>query len=95
MFGKKEYDLGLPWQKIVALQELGRIEEATLMASKEAAEGGDFNALLDIYLSQGMYEEVMQFFRERWGSIDEFLVEYPLERFDSADSLMQLALASQ
>jgi TolB-like protein/Flp pilus assembly protein TadD len=88
-------ELGLPWQKIVALQELGRIEEATLLASKEAAEGGDFNALLDIYLSQGKWEEVMHFFRERWGSIDEFLVENPLERFDSVDSLMQLALASQ
>ena len=88
-------ELDMAWMKITALRELGRTEEATMLARKEAADGGDFHGLLNLSLDPGQYSDVVKFFDDRWGSVDTFLDEFSMERIGSKNTALQLAQACQ
>jgi len=84
---------GVPWQRIFALYELGRTEEATILAWEEANSGEDVTSLIALLVNTGQSEEAIKFFEERWDSLDEFEAEYPPLGSGDIGSLMDIGYA--
>ena len=68
---------GIPWQRIVALYYLERMEEATILAWELANSGEDVTSIIGLLVNQGKPEEAIRFLEERWDSLDAFEMEYP------------------
>jgi TolB-like protein len=81
---------GIPWQRIVALYYLDRMEEATILAWELANSGEDMSAVIGILANTGKPEEAVRFFEERWDSLDAYLAEFPNE---GAGTLMDIAFS--
>jgi len=84
---------GIPWQRIVALYYLGRIEEASILAWELANSGEDVSAVIGILVNTGKPEEAIRFFEERWDSLEAFEAEYPLLGSGDAGTMMDIAYA--
>jgi tetratricopeptide (TPR) repeat protein len=83
----------LPWQRAVALWVLGRTEEATILAWEMADSGKDVTTLIGLLANSGRQEKAIQFFEQRWGSLDAFEKEYPPLGNGDIGSLLDLAFA--
>jgi TolB-like protein len=84
---------GIRWQRMVALYYLGRIEEATILAWERANSGEDVGGVIGILVNTGKPEEAVQFFEERWDSLDAFEAEYPPLGSGDVGTLMDIAFA--
>jgi TolB-like protein len=84
---------GVRWQRIYALSILGRLEEATILAWEEANSGEDVTTLIGLLANSGRQQEAVQFFEERWDSIDAFVEEYPPLGRGNVGGLLDLAFA--
>ena len=84
---------GNTWQRFIALWELGRTEEATLLAQEQAGSGEDIGMLVYLLIDSGQEEEAVRFFKERWDSVDAFVVDYPPLGRGDVGTLLDLAWA--
>jgi TolB-like protein len=95
LWGTHQYeqlaDLGIPFQRIYALEILGQREEATILAYEEAA-SGNIGALFGQLVVSGRYTDLVRFFENRWPDLDAFEADYPHD--DSGHwQMMDLAFA--
>jgi tetratricopeptide (TPR) repeat protein len=67
-----------PGLRIEALYHLGRMEEATILAYERANSGEDVGSLIGILANSGKPEQMVEFFEERWDSLDAFEEDHPL-----------------
>ncbi|MEJ8569576.1 tetratricopeptide repeat protein [Elongatibacter sediminis] len=84
---------GHPWQRIIALQALGRLEEAILLAQQEAGKGDDVGSLIGLLANSGRPEEAVEFIEDRWDSLDAYEADYPLLGGGGVDTMLDIALA--
>ena len=54
------------------------MEEATILAWERANSGEDVNSLIAILANSGKPDQLVQFFEERWDSLDAFEQDHPL-----------------
>jgi len=84
---------GHPWQRVVALRALGRLEEATLLAQEEATSGTDVSTLISLLANTGQQAAAVAFFEERWPDFDAFEQDYPLLGDVGIEVMLDLAYA--
>jgi len=84
---------GAPWQRILALQMLGRTEEATLLARKEADSGENVSSLIFLLANFGRPDDAIRFFEERWTSLDAYEKDYPPLGRGEVGTLLDIAYA--
>jgi tetratricopeptide (TPR) repeat protein len=81
LLGTRQYDRaaeqGVPWIRVLALNVLGRKEEAELLAT-ELANTGDVWLLLQLLYQSGQYARVVQFVESRWTDLAELEAQYPI-----------------
>ena len=82
-----------PWQRFIALWTLGRTEEATLLAQEQAASGETVGMMILLLAESGRAEDVVQFFDDRWDSVDAFVTEYPPMGRGGVGTLLDMAWA--
>ncbi len=63
--------------KALALDRLGRIEEALLLAGDWISKGNDPDPYLEILLNNGRFEEIIPFTASRWKTLDELERAFP------------------
>ncbi len=73
---EKAAEEGHPWHKAVALNYLGRQEEALMIGQKQAAEG-EVSTLIGQYHRAAQYEQLIEFIESRWADLGAFEAEYP------------------
>jgi TolB-like protein/Tfp pilus assembly protein PilF len=84
---------GTPRQRIIALRVKDRTEEAIILARELADSGEDIGSLLGVLNSLGRTEEVVQFFEDRWPSLDAFEKDYPLVGAGGFGNMLDIAYA--
>jgi tetratricopeptide (TPR) repeat protein len=84
------FEDGIPWQRIVALYYLGRMEEANILAWEFANSGENVGMLISLLINQDKSKEAVRFFEERWDSLDAYMAEFPDE---GAGTLMDIAFS--
>jgi TolB-like protein len=63
--------------RVAGLWRLDRTEEATIVAWELANSGQDVSTLIWLLANSGRQKEAVQFFEERWDSLDAFEKDYP------------------
>jgi hypothetical protein len=61
----------------MALQQLGRIEEATLLSRKWFEDSGQVFALFHTWVNAGQYEAIVEFTEQRWPDLAAFREDVP------------------
>jgi TolB-like protein/lipoprotein NlpI len=84
---------GNPFQQFIALWFLGRTEEATLLAQEQASSGEGVGMMILLLTDAGRARDVVQFFDERWDSVDAYVSDYPPMGRGSVGTLLDLAWA--
>jgi TolB-like protein len=84
---------GTTWQRMIALYYLGRIEEASILAWDRANSGEDVGTIIGIMVNTGQQKEAVQFFEERWDSLEAYEEEYPALGGGGVGTLMDIAYA--
>jgi tetratricopeptide (TPR) repeat protein len=69
-------EVGHPWHKAIALNNLGRPEEA-LMITQDLAAEGNVGPLINMLNQKGEPEELVKFVESHWPDLDAFETEYP------------------
>ncbi len=69
---------GHPWQRIIGLWALDRVEEATLLAQQQADSGNDIGSLIGVLANSGRQQAAVDFVEQRWASLQELEDAYPL-----------------
>ena len=67
---------GAPWLRVVALDLLGRTEEAGMLAAELAANGEIRPLVQHLYVS-GQHRKLVDWFESNWTDLDEFERAYP------------------
>jgi TolB-like protein/cytochrome c-type biogenesis protein CcmH/NrfG len=70
-------EIGTDNFKALALDRLGKIEEALLLAGDWVSKGNDPNLYLHILVNNGRFEEVIPFTESRWKTLDEIERAFP------------------
>jgi len=70
-------EMGTDNFKALALDRLGRTEEAMLLGVKWVSEGNDPGFYLNVLVNNGRFKEVIQFIESRWKSLDELDRAFP------------------
>jgi tetratricopeptide (TPR) repeat protein len=65
-----------PWHRAIALDNLGRQEEALMIGQKQAAEG-EVSTLIGEYYRTRQFQKLVDFVEERWPDLAAFEKEYP------------------
>jgi TolB-like protein len=84
-------EAGLPWHRAVALNALGRQEEALMIGQQQAAEG-EVSTLISQYYRAGQYEQLIEFIESRWADLGAFEAEYPASGTGYSD-MIEIAYA--
>ena len=84
---------GHPWQRVVALYELDRHEEATLLAQQLATSGEDVGILIGLLANTGQREAAVKFFEERWPDLDAYEAAYPTLGEGGVGTMLDIAYA--
>ena len=69
-------ELDMPWAKSIALSQLGRREEAMIIAKEEASQGRIGRLVGELY-TNGQYKELITFIESRWPDLATIEAEYP------------------
>jgi tetratricopeptide (TPR) repeat protein len=69
-------DIDTRFFKAASLNALGRTEEATILAYKDAA-SGDFGGLINLLSGERRHAELIEFIESRWGNLDAFQEDSP------------------
>jgi TolB-like protein len=86
-------DEGHPWQRVIALNGLGRTEEATLLAEAEARTGNDVGTLIALLVNTGQQQEAVRFLEERWPDLGAYERDYPILGSGGVGTMLDIALA--
>jgi len=84
---------GIEQQRAFALVQLGRMEEATLLAEKLAATGEDPSWLIGLLANYGQEDEMVRWFDQRWPDLAAYEAEYPSVGPGDAGTLLDIAYA--
>ncbi len=68
---------GEEWLPVIALQHLGRVEEASLLALKRAEEVADVGTLFAFLNTAGRSPELVSYLEERWPDLDALRADFP------------------
>lgn len=79
--------------KSLALDQLGRTEEAILLADQWVSEGNNPLFVLEILMRHGRFEEAIAFIETRWPSLDALEKAFPERSGYGAELLVLLAKA--
>jgi tetratricopeptide (TPR) repeat protein len=82
-----------PTFKVLALWQLGRKEEAALLAYDIASSDVNVGILFQFLNGEDRSEELISFLEERWASLDEFQVDFPPFSLVGYDEMSAVALA--
>lgn len=97
LIGTQQYqralDEGDHFQKVVPLYELGRRDEAYVLARNFAAEG-DLGNLFYLFIRENREQELIDYVEERWPNIEAFALENPGNEY-GFDTISYLAYAYQ
>ncbi|HKX55827.1 MAG TPA: tetratricopeptide repeat protein, partial [Xanthomonadales bacterium] len=85
---------GYWWTQALAMQQLGRIEEATLLA-KKWADAGDVAVYFAILNATDRSNELVDYLEARWPNLDAFAVAFPSEGYFGWSVMNDVALAYQ
>ena len=84
---------GHPSQRAIALWQLDRLEEATLLARKEADSGSDVGTLIGLLVNSGQQQAAVKFVEERWADLEAFEADYPLLGDSGPGVMLDIAFA--
>jgi TolB-like protein len=84
---------GAPWQRVIGLNALGRLEESTILAREIANIGEDVGTLMGLLANTGRQEEMIGFFEERWPSLDAFDKDFPILGTGGVNTMLDIAYA--
>jgi TolB-like protein/cytochrome c-type biogenesis protein CcmH/NrfG len=81
ILGTQQYErlaeMGADNFKSLALNRLGRTEEALLLADEWSRKGNDPVFFFEILIDHGRFEEVVSFLESRWETLDDFERAFP------------------
>jgi TolB-like protein/Tfp pilus assembly protein PilF len=77
-----------------AMQHLGRVEEATLLAQKWADQG-NVGELFRLLNATGRSTELVEYLESRWDSLDAFAIAFPSHGYFGWQEMLDVALAYQ
>jgi len=78
--------------RIIGLQHMGRIEEATLLAQRWAADG-EIVPYLTLLNTSGQSENLVNYLEERWPTPADFEADFHVNGYVGYGSMIQVALA--
>jgi hypothetical protein len=78
---------------VIALNGLGRTEEATLLAEAEARTGNDVGTLIALLVNTGQQQEAVRFLEERWPDLGAYERDYPILGSGGVGTMLDIALA--
>jgi tetratricopeptide (TPR) repeat protein len=84
---------GIQLQRSTALIELGRMEEALILARKMADSGENPTWLIGLLANYGKPEQAVAFVEERWDSLESFAKDFPTETGRGASVMLDIAYA--
>jgi TolB-like protein len=83
----------VPFFRIVGLWNLGRTEEATILARERAHSGEGVDALIHLLANSGRHEEAIRFIEDRWDSLEALEKEFPPLGTGGLTMMLDIALA--
>jgi TolB-like protein len=84
---------GAPWQRVIGLNALDRMEEATILAQEIAQLGEDVGTLFGLLANTGRQAEMIRFFEERWSSLGAFDEDFPILGTGGVGTMLNIAYA--
>jgi tetratricopeptide (TPR) repeat protein len=84
---------GHPWQRVIALRELDRLEEATQLAQQLATSGEDVSTLIGLLVNSGQQAAAVQFIEERWSDLDALEAAFPTLGDSGPGLMLDIAFA--
>ena len=84
-----------PRWRVVALQRLGRMEEAFILATELASKGENFGALVNFLGRNERFEELIKFVESRWPDLDAWEMDFPSRSGFGNNQLALIAHAYQ
>jgi len=88
---QKLAELDVDWARSIALSQLGRKEEAMIIANEMASEGRIGRLVSEYYLN-GQHKELITFIESRWPDLAAIEAEYP-DGGDGFDLMLDIANA--
>jgi TolB-like protein len=85
--------VGAPWQRIRALNELGRKEEAMLIIREQVEEDQQLGFLLDNFMVERQYQQMVEFVESNWEDLDAFEADQSAANGFGSGGLLDLAYA--
>jgi len=85
---------GYRWARVNAMQHLGRVEEATLLAQEWAAQGEVLN-LLSLLNDTGRSAELVGYVEARWPELESFARAFPSDGYFGYREMVEVAYAYQ
>jgi tetratricopeptide (TPR) repeat protein len=70
-------EIDAPRVRMLALQRLGRAEEATILGFEQAAAGRLLPEFFQVLVENGEYAKLIEFVESRWPDLDDFESLYP------------------
>lgn len=85
---------GYWWIRVNAMQRLGRVEEATLLAQEWAGQG-EIVSLFSLLNATGRSDELIRYLEARWPDIESFAAAFPANSHFGYFPMLEVALAYQ
>ena len=86
-------EVSQPWQRVIALMELDRLEEATLVAQQLATSGEDVSTLIGLLVNSQQQAAAVQFIEERWTDLDALEAAFPTLGNSGPGLMLDIAFA--
>jgi TolB-like protein/Tfp pilus assembly protein PilF len=74
---ERALQVNTPRVRIVALHQLGRSEEASILGHEQAAGGRVWPEFFQVLVENGQYAKLIEFVESRWENLDAFEADYP------------------
>jgi TolB-like protein/Tfp pilus assembly protein PilF len=78
---------------VIALNALGRVEEALTLSKQLIDKGDSLNGYFSVLLANGRFEEIAQLLESRWPSLNAFSEQWPEKRGYGSFTMISIATA--
>jgi len=78
---------------VIALNALGRVEEALTLSKQLIDKGDSLNGYFSVLLANGRFEEITQLLESRWPSLNAFSEQWPEKRGYGSFTMISIATA--
>jgi TolB-like protein/Tfp pilus assembly protein PilF len=78
---------------VIALNALGRVEEALTLSKQLIDKGDSLNGYFSVLLANGRFEEITQLLESRWPSLNAFSEQWPEKRGYGSFTMTSIATA--